>query len=703
MQTTSNPLASKDKSSSYRPEIDGLRSLAVVAVIINHFNKEIIPSGYLGVDIFFVISGYVITSSLANRQHKHFGDFLLGFYSRRIKRLVPALVLCVFLGSVAICAFNPDPDISLKTGVTALFGFSNLFLFKQSTDYFGISAELNAFTHTWSLGVEEQFYFLFPFLVWGSGFGRQTVKGSQYLLFGVGSLSIASIIVFLFLSTNNEPAAYFLMPSRFWEMGAGCLLFLALDRRKRSIGAITQHINPTFVLCLLIGALFIPRISVLFSIAATFAVVAMTIGSIASLRPGTIAYKLFTQPQVVALGLLSYSLYLWHWIVLVISRWTIGIHWWSIPIQVGLMLLLAIISYNYVEKPLRKIEWSPGRGRTIGYGLGVAAIVATTILSIGNNRVMYVGSRSNGIKQQTKSAILTQSIDRDSLKISASGELVNTCNMTPHQLSGKSYRPQPNVNDDFISKCLKHASQQKKVVLVGDSFADVMAKHVSVLAKSRGYAFAGIFGYGCPYPLRKEYIPNATAVGCDVNSGFLGKSIASHLKAGDILVLRLYFPKDQYINYRHRDSLPPVDVYDKEILNLLRDVTSNRASMVIIGSNPTRELVTPGCGNPQWFNVLQRDSCRPIDVSKSPKTAFALAHDRHLTKILTGVPGVRFVPVADMFCDRQQSSCPIEIGGDLVYFDEQHLTASLIDRIYPRLNDAFQSIEQRSSKSDTNQ
>jgi hypothetical protein len=91
----------------------------------------------------------------------------------------------------------------------------------------------------------------------------------------------------------------------------------------------------------------------------------------------------------------------------------------------------------------------------------------------------------------------------------------------------------------------------------------------------------------------------------------------------------------------------------------------------------SEELVTPGCANPQWFNVLQRDSCRPIDISKSPKTAFALAHDRHLTKLLAGVPGVQFVPVAEMFCDRQYDSCPIRIGGDLVYFDEQHLTDSL--------------------------
>jgi len=168
----------RTKHNPYRPEIDGIRAFAVIAVIINHFNKEILPSGYLGVDIFFVISGFVITSSLAGRSNKNLNlrDFLTGFYARRIKRLVPALVLFVFVTSVLICLFNPNPDFSIKTGVASLFGLSNLYLLKQSTDYFAASTALNVFTHTWSLGVEEQFYLIFPFVVWFTGFSSQATK-----------------------------------------------------------------------------------------------------------------------------------------------------------------------------------------------------------------------------------------------------------------------------------------------------------------------------------------------------------------------------------------------------------------------------------------------------------------------------------------------------------------------------------------------
>ena len=146
----------------------------MVAVIINHFNKDLLPSGYLGVDIFFVISGYVITSSLANRKSLNFADFVAGFYERRIKRLVPALVGFVLITSALISLVNPAPGPALDPGWKSLFGISNISQYRSSTDYFAPSAELNPFTHTWPLGVEEQFYLLFPFLIWLTGFGEQS-------------------------------------------------------------------------------------------------------------------------------------------------------------------------------------------------------------------------------------------------------------------------------------------------------------------------------------------------------------------------------------------------------------------------------------------------------------------------------------------------------------------------------------------------
>jgi peptidoglycan/LPS O-acetylase OafA/YrhL len=151
---------------SYRNEIDGLRALAVIAVIINHFNAKILPSGYLGVDIFFVISGYVITGSLIKRSHGSFLEFIATFYARRFKRILPALVVCVLLTSLILSCFDPSPGVTLRTGLSSLIGASNLYLYSLSISYFSPLVDLNGFTHTWSLGVEEQFYLLFPIIFW---------------------------------------------------------------------------------------------------------------------------------------------------------------------------------------------------------------------------------------------------------------------------------------------------------------------------------------------------------------------------------------------------------------------------------------------------------------------------------------------------------------------------------------------------------
>ena len=382
--------------SRYRPEIDGLRAFAVVAVIINHFNKEILPNGYLGVDIFFVISGFVITSSLYQRPSKNFKDFISGFYERRIKRLVPALSMFVLIMSIAICLFNPEPILSLRTGLTSLFGLSNLYLLKQSTDYFAQSTELNVFTHTWSLGVEEQFYILFPLLIWFSGFGRQTKNGVRNLFLIVGGLAFASLIGFLYLYKSNQPAAYFLMPTRFWEIATGCLIFIGFQKWK-STEKFLGKFSPLLVMLLLVGVMYLPN-----SLATILTIAVIVLSSIllASLKDQTRAYKFLTHPKVIYIGLISYSLYLWHWGILSISRWTIGIYWWSIPFQLAIMLGLSIISYEYIETPLRRGKWFRNRWGRIVSGGGVIVTLSCILITLEKplKGKLFTGETTNFIK-----------------------------------------------------------------------------------------------------------------------------------------------------------------------------------------------------------------------------------------------------------------------------------------------------------------
>ena len=384
----------KSKKSPYFKEIDGLRALAIILVIINHFNNDLIPSGYLGVDIFFVISGFVITSSLYQRKSKNFKEFIIEFYVRRFKRLVPALLIFVLCISIIICLFNPFPSVALKTGLSSLFGISNIYLLKQSTDYFSQSTQLNVFTHTWSLGVEEQFYLLFPFLVWFSGYGRQTKNGSRNIFLSVGALTLSSFIGFIYLYPRNQSAAYFLMPTRFWELAAGCLLFLAFQKRTSINNFFKDKLPPLFILILIIGLMWVPNSLGLIS---TTIVVFLTCLLIISMKKQTFTYKIFTYPLVIYIGRLSYSLYLWHWAILSLSRWTIGINWWTVPLQLFLIIGLAIASFKWIELPMRDMIWFKSPRKVLISSSGALVLVSLIIVSLGRplKGKLYSGDLNN--------------------------------------------------------------------------------------------------------------------------------------------------------------------------------------------------------------------------------------------------------------------------------------------------------------------
>ena len=160
---------------AYRPDIDAMRGLAVLAVLVFHLNEAWLPGGFTGVDIFFVISGYVVTGSLLNHSTEPLGPRLGGFYLRRIRRLLPNLLLMIGVTSLMVALIVPPTETRgmFLTAVKALYGWSNNHLLASAKDYFGLDASLNPFLHTWTLGVEEQFYLVFPVLVAAIGLGRR--------------------------------------------------------------------------------------------------------------------------------------------------------------------------------------------------------------------------------------------------------------------------------------------------------------------------------------------------------------------------------------------------------------------------------------------------------------------------------------------------------------------------------------------------
>ena len=645
----------------YRPEIDGLRAFAVVTVIMNHFNKDILPGGYLGVDIFFVISGFVITSSLYQRPSKNFKDFISGFYERRIKRLVPALSVFVLITSIAICLFNPIPSFSLRTGLTSLFGLSNLYLLKQSTDYFAQSTELNVFTHTWSLGVEEQFYILFPLLIWFSGFGRQTKNGARNLFLIVGALAIASLISFLYFYPINQSAAYFLMPTRFWEMAAGCLLFITFQKRA-PLEKFLEKVPPLLVLGLIVGIMYLPMS---LGTTSTVIVVVLSLVLIASLKKGTASYTFFTDSRVVYIGLISYSLYLWHWGVLSISRWTIGIHWWSVPFKVALMFGLAIASYRYIETPLRKGNWFGKRWKTIIVGGGVIVTLSggLIILEKPQKGKIYLGKTSKCIPYQYE-----------------------TC--TPAEYPHKAVTP-------FIKGT---KIQRNECFLYKGPITTEVMELCTVLPQVK--TFPTIFVTGSSYShhlspvfndLRNEFgigISMITTAGCDLDPLLVIET--KRLSCKDSNKNRISYIKG---NSKEGDILF-TGVTDSGMFEKFFQESTEKIAEIALGKNVNIVFYTP---IPEWerLNVRNSQLCQygyEIEWFRPKGTINCSAYseiDRNvyekkeketldiLKKIETTYPNFHVFPIHEFLCD--SSKCPSHMNGIRLFRDSSgHISISAV-------------------------
>ena len=641
--------------SRYRPEIDGLRAFAVVAVIINHFNKEILPNGYLGVDIFFVISGFVITSSLYQRPSKNFKDFISGFYERRIKRLVPALSVFVLIISIAICLFDPAPGVSLQTGLSSLFGFSNLYLLQQSTDYFAQSTELNVFTHTWSLGVEEQFYILFPFLIWFSGFGRQTKYGARNLFLLVGALTLASLIGFLYLYPINQSAAYFQMPTRFWEMASGCLLFLGFQQ-KRSIEHFLEKVPPIFAMALIVGIMYLP---ITWATSSTVGVVALSAILIASLKKHTIAFKIFTHPKMVYIGLISYSLYLWHWGILSISRWTIGIHWWSMPFQVALMFCLANGSYKYIETPLRKGNWFGKRWKTIVIGGGILVSLSGGIIALGAT-----------LKDQLYSG---KKIDIEKSSFLKGEECLENISK--------------NIKCTFIDKKRKNT-----LWILGDSQASSLNLAGKEVANLLGTNFKLFTASGTYFPQVKKYRKSYKKYDLQLLDDYrlVEKELYNQIKVGDMILLSIrlpayfggrYFGNPQdYTFFREDGSFFPQQNHFTEwissVVNLANLAQKKGAKIIVQTPIPEWEKEqNKMCSitNKQWFNSMQDRNCEIKSEFFIDKETGLYNHlFEKLHQLSTSHENIYLFDTYKFVCP--ESTCSFISNGVDIYSDSDHLS-----------------------------
>ena len=325
-----------NNNKSYMQKIDSYRALAVIVVILNHFNKDLLPNGYLGVDIFFVISGFVITKSLLNSENKSFLNFYKDFLIKRFKRIYPVLLFVVLTFLIFINFYDLNVNNTFLTGLSSLFAISNIFLYSQSNEYFSDISFYNSFLHTWSLGIEEQFYILFPIVYF------LFIKNKRYFKYFLTFFVLISVYFFINKYNTNFSAAYYLPQYRFWEIATGSLIALLPGYKNSTF----QYLN-----FLLMGSLlfysgdynFLLHIGVVFSTALF----------ILLYDSKTLLNKPLENNTLSKIGLLSYSLYLIHLPVGTMFNWLdVDL---DLFYYLSAIFLISIFTYRYIEVPNRKV------------------------------------------------------------------------------------------------------------------------------------------------------------------------------------------------------------------------------------------------------------------------------------------------------------------------------------------------------------
>lgn len=528
----------------YRADVDGLRAIAVIAVIVYHLNTSWLPGGFAGVDVFFVISGFVVTRSILSRRYEGLTSFSAWFYARRIKRILPALVVSSLVVAALPAMFMPalEAHKTLTTGFSSLFGLSNLRAMQTAADYFSLDAELDPYTHTWSLGVEEQFYLVFPALLAllcrprrEGRFNPVGISHGSWAILGI--LMVASIVTAVALQALPRNGAFYLMPPRFWELGAGvAVAFWSAQRERLHVGQAhppsrLHNQIATLSLALLVAGFLLPFRGGSFPIplalpSVTGAVVAICVGTTS---PLSILPQALGSRVLVWLGKRSYSLYLWHWPVFVAFRWTIGLATFvHVALALGVTLFCATLAYRFVEQPVRRSQASINQ--TFGFGALILAMSAGILLVAMRPNTLartYLG-RPDRLEDW---AWLNRPIT-----LGTGIWQPDKCSLRSNEEATKSILPSdcriPNIHQAQASSL-----PRRNLVLLGSSFAEAAVPMLRpLLARETGMDVSIFVSWGC---LPGTEIPFKYPWGESCRSFFtrLVPRVMADAHPGDIVVL----------------------------------------------------------------------------------------------------------------------------------------------------------------------
>jgi len=625
---------------SYRPDIDGLRAIAVLGVVLYHAGLGV-PGGYVGVDIFFVISGFLITGLIFKDLEN--GTFsMLGFWERRVRRIYPALavmvIMCLFAGYFLLLPFG---YLVLAQSAIAQAVFSSNIQFWRTSGYFNPSAEENPLLHTWSLSVEEQFYLFVPLIIAGLFAWKREKLLMLSILLGV----VLSFALSVYWLRVDPTGAFYLIPSRAWELGMGSLVALAQPLRTQIFRLLLgvaglSGIFATF--WLYDSRTLFPGLAALLPVMCSAGVIWSGMrfdqGSTQSH-----AHRVLAWGPLVSIGLLSYSLYLWHWPFFAFHRYLFGQNP-SILLSIFYVILafiLSILSLKFVETPFRKRKLCTTRAQIIGF------TIATTNLIVSLSALIYL---KRGLPQRIPESALKY--DRVQ-----GNQRFNT-------------KDKQDLPSGLRVQKLGVQGAPARTLLWGDSHAEVLLGALDSVCKELGVgAIAAtkgggppVFGWSGERKTTSEH--KRSVLACEEICSLLNKNKSIEQV---ILVFRwsYYIPRNPPL----RISRSPIDGFSDALVLTVNELQKKGLKVSIMREVPIfQSHVARAMALHEWLGT-------PLpSLSKSEYEEFQKPYDNVISRTKLEDPGVLFIDPSPNFLNKYDYFEYVDSYGTLLYRDEHHLT-----------------------------
>jgi peptidoglycan/LPS O-acetylase OafA/YrhL len=670
MSSTASP------SNAFRADIQGLRAVAVTLVLLYHLWPALVPGGYVGVDVFFVISGYLITGMLVREAERTDRVSLARFYARRIARLLPAATATLLV--VGIVSFAILPRLrwqNTATEVTAsTFYLENWLLIVKSVDYLASASTASPVQHFWSLSVEEQFYIVWPFVILAalwlsrrSGWPRRRVLWTALL-----ALALASLACSVIGTARTPTPAYFSSVTRFWELALGGLLYLWQPTPRATCSRQDRLVWP--------GLLAIAASAAWYSDLTAFpghAALLPTLGAAAvihggaSAAPGYNSSVLRSRP-LVYLGGISYSLYLWHWPIIVLyhvgNDAGIGVRQ-GIAI-LALSIVVAHFSKRFIEDPIR--ESRPLRNHAWrSFALGAGTALACTALAT----TLYA--------RGTPSALDIEALPRTDYPGAlalAPGFVLKPAPFRPTPLGAARDRGRV-YGGHGTKRCIQDAEVTAAmeceygprdaavtVALVGDSLAAHWDPAFELLAETRGWRVLEYMKHSCAFADVTVYYSGfgRDFTECDEwNQAVLRRLL---LIRPDVVVV------SQSAGHRltGRDISASIPVIAQGLRRTWHELSRAGIEIAVMRHTPV-----------QSRSVLECLSSADASIEKCSATRERALVGGPMDVAARDNPEVRLIDMTDQFCSAPL--CPVVIGNVLVYSDGHHLTATYARTLAPML------------------